>query len=412
MDLLLLKLVAILRPLASVRYAEAIFDWLGIGLFGLLIGALLMRGAVHRSMRISTIDLFIVAFTVWCLTIYLVYFEAAQIRYVSKIVIPLLAYIAVKNVVHDIKAYRQLLVWAIVAFSIPVLLSVALILTGGGVDRVNYWTGVARYEGAYVESHSFGHSMTLLLMLIAMYVTLRSSDEGAANRYRLQNVALGGLALLALYCLYMSQVRSAILGLLVFATVYLFFFNRRLLFLGIAGLAAVATLTVPFWLPALVPEIAGKSATNEVNVMELGSGRPTYWLHDFLLYLDLPIDQKLAGVGIGTGDPSADSVVEYKLYGHNDWLDILTQTGAVGLLLFAGLQIAIYKAIRRLPANHRHLFLALFFAVIVMMFVSNSYAWRIQVSQLYFMVLAFIEIYPRAETAEERTPVSTVARTA
>jgi hypothetical protein len=27
-----------------------------------------------------------------------------------------------------------------------------------------------------------------------------------------------------------------------------------------------------------------------------------------------------------------------------------------------------------------------------MMVVSNSYAWRIQVSQLYYMVLAYIEI--------------------
>jgi hypothetical protein len=40
----------------------------------------------------------------------------------------------------------------------------------------------------------------------------------------------------------------------------------------------------------------------------------------------------------------------------------------------------------------RGIFIALFVSVVVMMAVSNSYIWRIQVSQLYYMILAFIEI--------------------
>lgn len=410
MDLLLLKLVAALRPLASIKYAEGVFDLLGVGLFGLLIGALLMRGAVSRSMRIGATDLLIVAFTLWCVTIYFVYFESAQFRYVLKIAIPLLAYVVAKNVVHDLENYRRLLLWTIAAFAVPVLLSAVLIATGLGVDRVNYWTGIARWEGAYVESHSLGHSMTLLLMIVAIYVTLR--PRPAAGSHMLENVLLGTLAGVALYCLYMSQVRSAILGLMVFAAVYLYFYNRKLLITGAVGVTVLAAITAAYWLPALLPEISGKNQGMEINMMEMGSGRPTYWLHDFMLYLDLPLDQKLAGVGIGTGDPAADTVVEYKLYGHNDWLDILTQTGLVGLLLFAMLQFLILKAILRLPREHRHLFLALYCAVIVMMFVSNSYAWRIQVSQLYYMVLAFVEISPRREASAEQVEWQRTARTA
>lgn len=420
MELLLIQIVAAMRPLASIKYVENFFDVLGVGLSGLMIGAVLMRSAVHGTLKIGPIDLLIVGFSIWCCAIYLVYFESAQLRYVLKIVIPLLAYVAVKNVLRDVADYRRLLLWIIVAFVIPVLLSAILIMTGKGAERVNYWTGLTRWSGAYLDSHSLGHSMTLLLMTIGIYVRLRPHEgHGVLSGHTFENLFLAGLSIVALYCLYMSQVRSAILGLLVFATVYLFFFNRKLLFFGAAGLTALAVATLPFWLPALVPEIAGKNANAEVNVMELGSGRPTYWTHDFLLYLDLPLDHKLAGVGIGMGDPAPDNVVKYTLYGHNDWLDVLTQTGLVGFLLFVAIKFLMFKNILRLPREQKRMFLALFIAVVAMMFVSNSYAWRIQVSQLYFMVLAFIEVArrtealassPQPELQAQQMPVTPVKR--
>lgn len=392
MELLILKLVAVLRPLASIKYLEAAFDVLGVGLIILLLAALVMRGAVHKTLTLSAIDLLIVGFGIWCFAIYVIYFEAAQVRYVFKLLIPLFSYIVVKNIVHERADYMNMLFWLIVASSIPVLVSAGLILAGSGIDRVNYWTGVVRYEGAYVESHSFGHSMTLFLMMLVVYFGLLRDHGGAPPALKW---AAAGVAAVALYCLYMSQVRSAIVGLIVFAAVYLYFLSKKWLLIGAVAASVIAVTTVSYWLYVLVPELEVKQRGMEVNVMELGSGRPTYWLHDLKLYLDLPIDQKIAGVGIGTGDPAADQAVEYKLYGHNDWLDILTQTGLVGFSLFALLQILVFRSILGLSGRERYLFLALFLAVTIMMFVSNSYMWRIQVSQIYYMILAFLEIAPR-----------------
>jgi O-antigen ligase len=398
MEMLLLTLAAFVRPLASIKYGEALFDVLGVGLFGLLMGAMLVTGAVRQSLRISAIDLLILAITVWCLTIYVVYLEAAQFRYVLKMVIPLLSYVAAKNILRSTGDYQRLLKVIIVSFTIPIFLSAALILTGAGVDRVNYWTGVARWEGAYVDAHSLGHSMTLFLMTMVLYWTLAGAD-GHKRSIKWLSVSVM-VSAVALYCLYMSQVRTAILGLLVFALVYFWFFNRKLLFIGAGAFAVLASATVAYWLPALLPEIAAQNRGVEVDITELGSSRPQYWMHDFLLYLRLPLDQKLAGIGIGTGDPAADTVVEHKLYGHNDWLDVLTQTGLVGLLLFLVLQICIFKAILRLPAKERYVFLAMFFAVLAMMSVSNSYVWRIQVTQLYYILLGFIELKHRKDTVD------------
>jgi O-antigen ligase len=121
--------------------------------------------------------------------------------------------------------------------------------------------------------------------------------------------------------------------------------------------------------------------------MKMGSGRPTIWANDFAKYARLPIDQQLAGIGIGTEFTS-----EGEFGGHNDWLRILWDTGIIGFVLFAWLQILILRAILRMRGRERHVFLALFAAVNVMMLVSNSYNMRIQVSQLYYMILAFIEI--------------------
>jgi hypothetical protein len=50
------------------------------------------------------------------------------------------------------------------------------------------------------------------------------------------------------------------------------------------------------------------------------------------------------------------------------------------------------------------MFLAMFGAVSVMMAVSNSYVWRIQVSQLYYMVLAYIEVTRPTATANVPLP--------
>src|SRR5690606_22132336 len=117
----------------------------------------------------------------------------------------------------------------------------------------------------------------------------------------------------------------------------------------------VAAATVPYWLPALLPEVAMMRQGIELDVMDLGSDRPRYWLNDLMVFADLPLDRKLAGVGIGA---IAEHSIGPRLYGHNDWLQILTQTGLVGLVLFLALQVAVLRRILRSHAEERPLFLA------------------------------------------------------
>lgn len=387
MELTLLKIVAFSRPLASMKYFEAVFAILGIGLFAVIFIALLMRGALRQSLRLSSVDGAIFAFSGWCLAAGLIYFERLDPAEMSKLLIPLLSYTLVKNVVSSPQEYRQVMFWAILGFVIPILLSALLIVIAhpGAVDMVMYYTGVTRWQGVYTHSHNLGHSMTLVLMVLALFATIRARVPETVEKSRVgETTLIVTIGVVALYCLYMSQVRSALLGLITFALIYLYFYNKKLLLFGTALVTGVAVLTIPYWAKVLFPELAG----DQVNPMELGSGRPRFWLNDLTMFLGAPLDQQLAG--INTGRLGQDSGPE--IMGHSDWLELVTRTGIVGLLLFATVQVLILRKILRLPPDHRYAFLALFVAVNVMMFVSNSYAWRIQVSHLYYMVLAFVEV--------------------
>lgn len=123
--------------------------------------------------------------------------------------------------------------------------------------------------------------------------------------------------------------------------------------------------------------------------MDLGSGRPRFWLHDIAVFLESPLDQQLAGIDTSKLDWFGSNET---IQGHGDWLELITRTGIIGFLLFASVQVLILRKILGMAGKERYAFLALFTAVNVMMCVSNSYAWRIQVSHLYYIVLAFVEI--------------------
>lgn len=392
MELLVVKIVALLRPLASIEYAAPIFEALGVALFGLLVVGLLIKGAVQKTLRLSGVDAVIITFVIWCVATSIIYSDAVRVGEVAKLLLPLLGYTVVKNVVPDRADYRRMLWWGLVGLSVPMVISAVLIISNStiAVDMVNYWTQVTRWKGTYTHSHVLGHSATLTLMAVSAYVVLGSGNQYGKRSFTSETVLLVSLGLVSLYCLYMSQVRSAILGLIMFGVTYFFFQSRKVLLLGGVALAAIAVMTFSYWYSALLPEAVTAERGIEVKATHWGSGRPSFWLNDLRIYGRLPLDQQLGGVGIGARGEY--SVTDQEIIGHSDWLELLTQTGAVGFLLFAVLQILILKKIMRLSGRERYVFFGLFIAVNFMMVLSNSYVWRIQVSQLYYMMLAFIEI--------------------
>lgn len=395
MDFVLLQVFAFLRP---IMFVEMPIRVLGLNLFevaaillsGLLILAVLTRIAVTKDVGIDSIDLIMFAFAGWCIAIFLIYMQHADIKELAKFVLPFLTYVAAKTVIRGVEQYRRVLWLLIVGFAVPVAASTALTMAGLGIDRVNFWTGIPRYLGVYSGPHNMAHNMTFLIMLTVLYLTVGRSEVGVGEISRARMGFLGLLTLAALYCLYMTGVRTALLGLAVFAVVLLWAYRRKWLFIGvavvlIAGVAFKDNL-VQYWFYEAV--MAEKSQDD--NIENVASGRPRIWEAVWGEFSQMPIDRKLAGVGIGNSWDKPGSDLKAIEDSHNDFLEVLIQTGYVGFLLFAALQIFVFLGILRLRGVERHVFLALFIAVAVMNFASNSYISRFGLGQMYYLVLSYL----------------------
>lgn len=415
MELLLLKLAAFLRPIFFVEIGnENLFDLAAILLFVLLVGALLSNAALRKSIDFSPLDVLIVAFSMWCIAVYIVYIDKAHARDVAKLVIPLFGFIVAKNILRNEAQYLKMLQWMIFGFAFPVMLSAALILTGGGIETigkyevVNYWTGIARYQGAYSGSHNFGHNMTFFVMLMVLYITLsRTNDKARSDNHPLmRNATFIVLGAAAAYCLFMSQVRTAVAGLLLFGVMYLYFFNKRILIIGAGAMTLVVLAMLPTIVRFLFPDIV-MVQQGEGDISDLGSGRPNIWAGNLELFGELPLDRQIAGVGIGNkGVTSPEGIWD----SHNDYLDIMMQTGVVGFVLFMSIQALFLRRILRLPSAERHVFLTLFAAVSAMNFLSNSYVSRFGLAQMLYFLLAYVEVSSRKAVSEEEEQALPTAR--
>jgi len=354
--------------------------------------ALLVRAATGKTLQLSSIDALIVAFILWGVAVAAIYPETLDVRGLVKLITPFLVYTIAKNIIRNRPQYLRMLELMILGFVLPVTLSVVMIVLGTGVDEygASYWTGIVRWSGAYASSHNMGHNMTFLLMLMGVYFGVRIQFSTERRFAITKPVILGvsGLAFAALYLLWMSQVRTALVGFVAFAAVYLAYMNRRLLIVlaGVAGVMVV--LLFPILKPILLPDLVMAEKTGQ-GIEALGSGRLGVWAHNVELFAGLPLDRQLAGVGIGFNrlPGFVDS--------HNDLLDVLIQTGVVGAVLFIILQVAIFRRIGSLPTIERRMFQAIFLAVLVMNFASNSYISRFGLAQMYYLVMAYIELHRR-----------------
>lgn len=417
MELALLNLFALLRPILFIDvrvklFGLSLFDTAAIGLFAILLAALIFHAALRRTATLTGLDLLILAFVFWCVSVLVIYPDKSNIKDVVKLVIPFLTYIVARNVIPDQAAYRRTLFLLILGFLPPLLLSVWLIAMGQGIGYVSYWTKLARYAGAYTGAHNMSHNMAFLLMAITLYVGLeRLQHQGETWVIGIRRKTLfAGMIGLSLICLYGASVRTTVVGLLVFFGIYIFVFQRKRLVLWAAILAAVGVVSAPIIVPRFFND-ATMVASGKWEASKLGSNRPNIWSNNIEFYLGLPLDRKIAGVGIGNnldvrghaaegGAPaaislSAEEELENVRDSHNDYLDIFMQTGVVGFVLFMGIQILLFQSIRRLPAEERYLFLAFFLAVSVMNFVSNSYVSRFGLGQMFYLVMAYVGLRRR-----------------
>ena len=365
----------------------------GLSLLAIIFIYLLNLGD-PRARRIDTVDIVIFVFIFWCMGIYIAYIDKSQVQDLLKYTIPLFTYIVIRNTLKSQQQYLQLLWVMIVAYSVPIVFSAVLILLKKGVYVQDYWTGLYRFTGTFPNPHDFGHSMALFLFICAIYVTLLKYRLGVSvstfKKYFMLIVAV-----FALYCLYKSYVRTAFLGLVIFTFIYFYFYNKKVLVIG--GVTIVFAVVASWSVWSLIFHDVVDVAEGERDSDRIASGRPYIWNHNLTEFSKLTFDRKLAGVGLGNRSHvlSTASGADNFWNSHNDYLEIMIQTGVIGLMIFVFLQMLIIRSILKLPKQERNVFVAFYIAVFCMNFASNSYIDRFGLSQTFYMLLAYIEIRRR-----------------
>jgi O-antigen ligase len=416
MDSFLLNLFFLARPIMFVESNVSVaglnlFETLTI-LFSVVLGAIAFGNSFGtRRQPLSLTEWAILMFVLWCTAIGLVYAQESSLKSYVKWVLPPLSYIVLKRAIRDEAQYVRCLLILIIGFIVPVAASAWLTLHGKGLGFEVYWTGLKRYEGVYNNVHTFGHNMGLVIMLLALFVTLMKS-RGAivSRRFRtLTYLWFLPLGVVALYCLYASQVRTVYIGLLVFAVVLLYQLNKKALVAFIATLAVVVISSAAIVQTVFFDVVDATKGGRAVE--QAGSGRPIIWKHNLAIYSELGLDRKMAGVGIGNtvieggNRIGGDEISLNNVWNsHNDFLEVLMETGAVGFLLVVAIFALLLRSILRMPGQDKYGFLAFFLAVVVMNVLSNSYISRFGLAQIFFMVIVYVEVAKQAPVLSASMP--------
>ena len=383
------------------------------GIMLLLYG--LQLGSRSQGRISSALDIVMQVFVVWAVAVYLIYFDKSQVRDLLKFVLPYFTYLLIRNSIRNREQFVRLLLWMLIGFSVPVVVTTVLVATNKGLEVENYWTGIMRFKGAYQNSHDMGHNMTFLIMTVVLFWVMRKEQASAIaddvklflrqRRWNVQiNLFLTVLVVLALYCLYKSVVRTAYLGLALFGFWCLYFYNKKWLIISFATVTAAIVLMWSVW--SLIFYDVLEVYQGKKSADHFGSGRPQIWDHNWKIFSGMTFDRQLAGVGIGNrvGMGEKHMLKDNIWNSHNDILEVMIQTGYIGFLLYIIMQMLIFRAILKMQGREKYVFISLFFAVTFMNFSSNSYVSRFGLGQELYMILAYIQVAPLVKSSLKISP--------
>ena len=376
-----------------------LFEAVTIG-FTLFLGLIAFVSAFRgKRLTFSLIELLLISFVIWCFAIGLIYLEDTDFKILCKLILPPMTYIIMKRAITTDEQYLKCLSWLIIGFVIPLLWTATLTARGIG-GEASYWTGLEHFSGVYSGTHTMGHSMGMLIMIVCIYVTLKITNQDQKAR-KISKTKIGLLLLLvsaAFYCLIFSYVRTVYIGVAVFAFVALFKYSKKgAFFYAVTFILSILVFTQFF--STIFYDVT--DTKSQIDTSRAGSGRLWIWNYNLSLYSRLPFDRQIAGVGIGNlrGNLTAHAVGglspsqnNIAWDSHNDFLYVFMGTGAVGLFLILLIYSAIFSTILGMQGREKYIFLAFFFAVLVMNFLSNSYISRFGFAQIFFMVFSYIEI--------------------
>lgn len=383
----IVQLYYLLRPVLLIDINTKLlgidlFDFFNIGLTSIL--GLVWLGHILKSRSLSLVDLFILSFCIWCIFISFLNIEHTTLRQSTKYVLGPITYVFMKPFMRNIYIYIKCVKLFSLSYSIPIVISFFLILNGKTLYYDNFLNNYDRYAGIFINPHNLAHSMLIFIFIFFITIHLNNIHTLYLNCFY-KKLYIYIIILLSIYSLYFSVVRTAWFGLIIFLTLYIFYINKKMFILFITTLIVLIYAFTPVFIsiaPQTIDSLQGNTDTTQ-----MASGRPSIWMHNIEQFREFPLHNKLAGIGLGASAKNKNIWDS-----HNDFLDVLIQTGIIGMLLLLIFNVMIFVKIVSMSSSVKYVFLSMFISVLIMNVVSNSYISRFNISQMFFMLLTFIEI--------------------
>ncbi len=345
---------------------------------------------------LSSIEKYLILYTIWGVMIGLLYIKNSSLSDFVKLVIPTLSYLIFRRTIGTARQYISGIKWLLIGFSFPVFWSLYQISQRQGRISVDYFTGVERFTGAYNQIHSMGHNMGFILMLLVILFTIlknRKWNNCIKNTWPF-TFFLFLVGSSAMYCLLHSHVRTVYVGLIVFSGCIAWMKGKKyflffVLLIFLFSFSQVDKIRLVF--QDVVDAAEGKAA-----IESAGSGRGLIWSEKFRVFGERSIDQKITGIGLSGQIKEQRALsaanIQTEFDSHNEYIQIVMEFGIVGLFFLTMLYYKIWKQIDRLCKNERIIFQSFLISVLIMNFVSNSYISRFGLTQLFFMIILYVDL--------------------
>ena len=376
---LILLLFAFFRPLTFIYLETRIFNLNILELFTLIFSYLLIFPILLnvRKIKLDKINYIILLF---CGYVGLSAFWGSQIREVARMLLPFVLFFCVRTIVDTENKMKTLLVFLIIGFTYPIVGSFFSIIMKAAGGELLWHTGVFKTQGLFIKPHPFAHAMLLFIFIFSFFTYEMETKKV------LVKAALISLFALSIFCIYESHVRTVYLGLIVFCIIYLWVKKQTLFWAFILIMFCLITfnLTISeriFWQTDVKREQSLESAS---------SGRLSGWKHNLNVYQNYNIHQMIGGVGLGNEGKKVKNTNLRVLPAHNDFLGLLMTLGPIGLLLYIAIYLILLKDFlySKLRKSTKFWFVAMMFSIITMNFVSNSYIFRVELSQIFWLFIA------------------------
>ena len=296
-----------------------------------MAAALLWLAArAYRGVRISsTLTLPLMFFTVACLlSVFTSQLKGLSAVEFSRILSVVVMAIVLERLAVDPPAVKRIMFAAMGSALIPLLASLGTYAIGAPLmdKRAALQDGIKRVRGTFDQANGFSrYLLFIIIMGVALYPHL-------PKRWRIP--MLGGLAGLGVLMI-LTYTRSSWLALVVGLLVVGWLQSKKLLLVLIA-----MGLGVALFVPSVVNRFSDLTASNGPSTALTGEGNSLAWRFSYWTQVvNLAADNPVTGIGLRVTEVISGGNKQP----HNDFVRAYVELGAIGLMAYILLLIAMAR---------------------------------------------------------------------